>query len=131
MTMKVDLRARLLADAALAARVANRIDWQSRPQGDALPSVTLQVVSDPRPQHMKGFQDLRATRVQADVWGGTDIAVSEIADLLIAAVAPPATQGGTRFSRTFIDSATDLPERLGNTTINRTSLDLIVHHATA
>lgn len=131
MPMKTALRDRLKANPALAARVGTRIDWQSRPQGDALPSITLQMISDRRPQHMKGFHDARATRVQADVWGATDKEVTEVVDLLVSAVAPPATQGDTRFDRTFIDNATDLPERLGEQTINRTSLDLIVHHATA
>lgn len=129
--MKTALLGRLKADLALAARVGARIYWQSRPQGDPLPGITLQVISDPRPQHMKGFHDLRATRVQADVWGATEKDVAEIVELLVAAVAPEKVQGDTRFDRSFVDGGRDLPERLGDQTINRTSLDLIVHHATA
>lgn len=137
MSMREALRRRLVESPAVAAIVADRVFWDERPQASALPAIVLQVVSDPRPQTMKGFQAARATRVQADCMaqtgpaGGGPAIVAALVEAVIAAVAPAAQVGGTAFSRSFVDAARDLPERTEHGIVNRTSLDLIVWHATA
>ena len=57
------------ADETITGLIGGRIEWGRRIE--AIPAVTLQVVSDPRPQHMKGFQTVRSTDVQIDVRSAT------------------------------------------------------------
>jgi len=129
--MQGALRARLLAASTVTALVGQRVSWLDRPQGSALPSVTLQTISDGRPQHFGGLQDLRPTRVQIDVWAATYASSRAVAEAVIAAILPAETINGVRFSRSFIDSLNDLSERLGETSIYRTSIDVIVWHSLA
>ena len=66
MDWQAALRARLVAAAPVTALVGSRIYWVDRPQASALPAITLQTISDDRPQHMKGFIGLNPARVQVD-----------------------------------------------------------------
>jgi hypothetical protein len=122
------LRARLLAAPSVTAVVAQRVAWVERPQGGALPAITLQVISDPRPQHFTGFQDLRATRVQVDVWGDDYGDVTSGAEAAIAALGPAATSNGISFDRSFVDDIGDLGEQTETAFIFRKRIDFIVHH---
>lgn len=132
MDMQGALRARLLAAVPVTALVGQRVTWMDRPQGSALPAVTLQTISDDRPQHMKGFQDYRATRVQVDVWAASYGSGRAVTEAVIAALAPEAANSsGVNFGRSFVEALRDLSERLGTQDIYRTSFDLIVHHAAA
>jgi hypothetical protein len=124
--MQGALRARLLAATPLTALVAQRIYWVERPQSSALPAITLQVVSDPRPQHLKGFQPLRETRVQMDVWGTSSAQNSAITEALIAAAVPEGPNNGIRFNRGIIAGLDTGGETSGTTFIHRTTVDLMV-----
>lgn len=128
--MQGAIRARLLAAAPVTALAGARIYWVDRPQGDALPAVTLQIVSDPRPQHLKGFQDLRATRVQVDIWAAGYAQKTALAEAVIAAIVPEATGNGIRFDRTLVDAVRDLGDNSGTDFIHRTTIDLIVWWST-
>ncbi len=125
------LRARLLAAAPVTALVAQRVYWVERPQASALPAVTLQTISDTRPQHMTNFDGLDVARVQVDVWGLSYSQVKAIAESVINAVVAQATSNGIRFDRAFIDSIRDLGERTETQFIHRTSIDMIFHHTVA
>ena len=65
------LQKRIRANSGVAAIAGARVTWMERPQKGALPAVTLQVISDPRPAHLKGNDGSLATRVQADCWAAT------------------------------------------------------------
>lgn len=135
------LRTRLLADGTLSALVSTRIDWVERPQGKALPAVTLQSISDGREQHLKGFEGLQPARVQYDVWGDTYASVRAVVDALIGdesqdgAAIVSNTANGHRFTRAMVELAPrDLTERTSagdgqRKTVFRTTFDLIHHHA--
>lgn len=118
---------------ALLARIVgantsagSRAYWVERPQAAALPAVTLQIVSDQRPQHLKGFNELRDTRVQIDCWGDKYGDVVALKEAVLAAVVPENTANGIRFNRAIIDSERDLGEQGTTKFIHRASIDLIV-----
>ena len=117
--------------ARLTGLAGGRVYWVDRPQTSALPAITLQTVSDPRPQHLKGFNELRPTTVQIDTWGDTYAAAKSLMDSVIAAVVPENTSNGIRFDRAMVDGVRDLGERSGEKFIHRQSADLIFHWATA
>lgn len=128
MDMPAALRARLIGAATAAG---SRVDWVKRPQGASLPAITLQIISDLRPQHLKGFDELRPTRVQVDCWGATYGAVVALKEAVIAAVVPENTANGIRFERGIIDGERDLGELTEAQFIHRASLDFILWWTTA
>lgn len=120
--------ARLLQAGAVTAIAGNRVNWVTRPQLSALPALTLQVISDPRPQHLKGFDGARDTRLQIDAWAsGHGIAVA-LAAAAIAALASPATISGKRFGRAQVDGPRDLGEEVNGSFVHRQSVDLTIRH---
>lgn len=131
--MEEDLRARLLEDAGLTALVSDRIAWLDRPQGDALPALILQLITSGRSYTFKGATRLAGDRVQFDCWGRSYLEARALACSVIAAVEPEATQGGTRFSRSFLGSDRSFePETLpGGIKVFRVSMDFIVWHSPA
>ena len=131
------LRARLVADAGVAALVSDHVPsgkaifWINRPQSSALPAITLQTISEDRPQHMKGFDALYVSRVQMDCWATSYAQVQALKEAAIAAVIGEHTANGFHFTRAFIDSIRDLGERVETQFFHRASIDLIIHHSTA
>lgn len=132
--MEEALRAALLAQTALANLVSNRIYWLQRPQGSALPSITLQVVSGAPDYHMDGRDDLVGKLVQIDIWASTYSTMKPIERALIATL--DALRGGP-FWGAFIQSqretteAQDGPDATGSTTYFRSSTDARIWHAAA
>ena len=126
--METALRARLIANDAVGALIGERIAWTEQPQGTPLPSVTLLNVSDPRPEHLKGYDAGRATRVQADCRAATFGAALSLARAVIAAVAQPGTFSGHVFGRSKAEGPRALNEDVNDTTIHRQSVDLIIWH---
>lgn len=116
------LKARLLAEPAVSTIVGNRVTWVDRPQGQALPAITLQVVDDERAQHMKGFQGLRRSVVQVDVWATGYRQAEAIKEAVIETLVPSGTALGVQFSRAFV-RARDLGERTEAQFIYRPSMD--------
>jgi hypothetical protein len=130
MDMAGALRARLLAASAVTDRVGQRVYWIQRPQAKELPSITLQLVSEQRPQHMGGFDGLSDARVQVDVWSTSHADAWAISEAVIEALAPEQSGNGISFSRSFIDARRDSGERTETQFIYRTSLDLLIHYST-
>lgn len=133
MDMQAALRDRLVSSSAIVSLVwANpksgtpAIYWIDRPQLAQMPAVTLQIVSDPRPQHLKGFQELRDTHVQVDVWSITYVTNKTITEAVLTALVPEVTSNGIRFNRAMVDSVRDLGESTATQFVHRTSIDLIV-----
>ena len=121
---------------ALKARIVaagiSEVHWTRVPQGKPLPYVRLQIISDPRPQHLEGYDGARVTRVQVDCfaskWGDTH----NMAETIIAAVANPATVDGIKFGRTKAEGPRDLGEDVdGVGYVHRASMDLLAEHSLA
>lgn len=125
--------ARLRADAALATIVGTRVVWIERPQGSALPAVTLQVISPGRDYTYAGADGTANPRVQADCWGRTYLEAKLVSRAMIAAVEQRATMGGINFAPAFIDGARDMAteELPGGEKVYRVSLDIIVWNSPA
>lgn len=126
MDMEAALRARLLAAAPVTALIGQRVYWVDRPQSTALPAIVLQVISDPRPQHLKGFQELRETRVQMDIFDTSYAQVRAVTEAALAAIVPENTSNGIIFNRALVDASRDLGERTETAFIHRTQIDLLV-----
>jgi hypothetical protein len=129
--MKSAFRARLKADATVTGLVSTRIDWTKRPQGKALPAITLHRISAPRGQHFKGFHGTQMARVQVDIWADSEAELKPIEDAVLAAIVPEATQDSIHFARSFVDNVRDLGEQTETGFIHRTAIDLIVHTTAA
>lgn len=130
------ITARLLDSAPVTDIVDRRINWGIRPQGEPLPAVTLQVVSDPRPAHLKGLVGARFTRLQGDCWAETPLQALALAKALIDTLQPPATVGDKKFGNALVEGQRDLGESVGSgqasqssgTYIHRQSVDLLIWH---
>lgn len=119
------LRARLIA----AGVTGGKVFWNIVPQGTTLPYTRLQVVSDPRPEHLKGYDAMRQSRVQADHFAATYAAALAGAEATIAALAEPESGNGIRFGRTKAEGPRDLGEDIeGIGFVHRASVDLLVAH---
>lgn len=126
------LKARLAAYAPLTALTgASKIHWVKVPQATALPYIRLQVVSDPRPEHLQGYDDARVTRVQADCMAASWGLARDMAEKIIAAVATPGTTSGVHFGRIKAEGPQDLGEDTAAGYVFRASLDLLVEHKLA
>lgn len=119
------LREALLANTALTALVGQRVTWLDRPQGSALPAVTLQIAAGARSYTMSGPVGLIAFVIQVDVWGGTYKSMKQVSRALIDALHSLKTAP----LQAFIDSESETSERqdgpdaTSSTTFYRTRLD--------
>lgn len=82
-------RARLVADTAVAAAVSTRIYWGVVPQNATLPYVRLHIISDPRPEHLKGYQGSRRTRIQVSIFAKSFKDAKRIGSNIVKAVSAP------------------------------------------
>ena len=115
-----------------AAIGSMQVYWGTAPQGKARPYVRMNTISDPRPQHLTGYDSARQTRVQVDVFADTYSEARSITETIIAAVAQPATVSGVKFGRTKAEGPRDLGEDVdGVGYIYRLSLDLLAEHSLA
>lgn len=125
------LRTRMLADPAVSA-VTTKIHWGVVPQDTPRPYVRLQTISDPRPEHLKGYDLARVTRVQCDCFAATYGAARDLAEKVIEALAAPGVTGGIRFGRIKAAGPIDLGEDVeGVGYVHRASVDLLAEHRVA
>lgn len=129
MDMQAALRKRLVDASPVAAIASTRINWIIRPQGDALPAITLQTISGGNETDYTANQQTQTNRVQIDVWGKTYASVRALAAAVIAAVEPPHSGDGIRFERSFLENQSDLGEQTDTGFIHRISLDFIIWYA--
>lgn len=129
-TLKQALVDRMLAAQAITALTGNKIKWSKVPQSTGAPYVNLQVISDPRPIHLKGYDGSRETRVQADCYGTTAAQADSIAVAIITTMLPPtAHAAGGHFGRTKAFGPQDLGEDVeGKGYVHRASVDLLIRH---
>jgi len=121
------VRARLRADAAVTAIVTaetGRIAVVTRPQAGKLPAITLQTISQPRAETMKGLETLRFARVQVDCWATSSVEASRLADAAVAALQPRAAAEGWSFLPASVEGPRDLGEEVaGLGFVHRKSID--------
>ncbi len=107
----------------------NRLHWGAVTQATPLDYIRMQVISDPRPQHMAGYDEARETRVQVDYYSATYKAARDGANRIIAATTEPMTVGDVVFGRIKAEGPRDLGEDVaGVGFVYRASLDLLVWH---
>jgi hypothetical protein len=129
MNMYEALLARILAAGPVAALAGRRVSWVERPQAGALPAVTLQVISGANETFFDGNQQTQSERVQVDTWGLKYADAAALAKAVTDAVEPAHTGNGIRFSRSFLESKTDLGEDSEKGFVHRRSLDFIIWYA--
>jgi hypothetical protein len=130
--MEAALIAKLLASAGITALTSTRINWSRRPQGSALPAIVLHRIDGQPDYHHAGASGLVVSRVQVDCWGVTYGSAKAVARAVEAAItAQTFTQGAIRFDVILIADERDSTSDESPETLFRTSLDLMVHHASA
>ncbi len=115
--METALTERLLSSTVLTDLVGDRIHWDERPQGDALPAITLQMVSRETMCADEGAVDLAMTRMQIDCWAkdaegssGNTLA-KQVGQAVREALSDVSmVVGGIEFQGVFPDNAQDLVE---------------------
>lgn len=128
MSWEAALVARLLAAPAVAALAGDRIEWDELAPDSPLPAITLQKITDQRPQNHDGFDPFWPTRVQLICLATTKAAAIALREAAIAVLVPDAEQGGTIFLRSFIDGGGSDAERTTTGRICRERTDLIIWH---
>lgn len=128
--------ARLKADSSVTAIVADRIYWVVRPQDDALPCLVLQVVSEERTQHLKGFDDCFEARVQVAAQSlryseSRKLAEAAVAALIDVAECDDATGDNIIFWRGSVDGPRDLGSQEETRFVHRAVMDLGLRYGTA
>lgn len=128
MDVEAAIRTRLLTDAMLPHYIGDRVSWIDRPRGEDYPAITLQVISETRAQHLKGFHPLQQIIVQLDIWARTHLAGKVIKDAVLEALIPEATIEGVKFLRAFA-TARDLSEKPpGEPTVFRPCIDFTFNY---
>lgn len=123
--MKTELRAHLLP--YVASQVGARVAWELRPQGGALPAVSLTMVSAPRDYTMQGRDRLTGYLVQVDAWAGTLSVRENLAAAIITALDEV---GGGALKAAFIENQRDTfevgqgPDAAGSSDFYRSSFDV-------
>lgn len=117
---------------AIAADLSTRLYPRDKvPQAAVKPYGMYQVISDPRPEHLKGYDRTRQSRVQIWIVAATYGAARAISENIIAAVAVPGIHGGTKFGRVKAEGPRDLSEDTPSGTVSMASTDLLVEHKPA
>ena len=131
------VRAKLLASAGVTALVGTRVYQLLLQQGPTYPAIRVQLISEPRPNHLRGADGSIRSRVQVDAYAqvgnGTDPydGAADVADAVRDALAgtAPFDDGGsppeTVVTGVFVDNRRVLyePEELR---VVRVSQDVIV-----
>ena len=101
------------------------------PQDATRPYGTYQVISDPRPEHLTGYDRGRRSRVQLEIVAATYGSARLISENIIAAVATPGLHGGIKFGRVKAEGPVDRSEETASGTVSKASTDLLVDHKPA
>jgi hypothetical protein len=115
------LTARLLASLPLTALVGTRINWLERPEGDALPSLTLTNVHPGRAYSHDGPDGLSYGRIQFDSWGASYLQAKRVSRAVRQVMEARYENDNVVFEDSLELSSTDQkPERLpGGTPVFR------------
>lgn len=83
--MEEELRALLLADGGVSSHVDARVNFGTRPQGQPLPAIVLNTISDTEGVHMNGKGPFDS-RVQIDCYGITYGAATLVSRAVLSAL---------------------------------------------
>lgn len=128
MSWKAGLVTRLLTAPDVFALVGDRVEWDELSPDSPLPAITLQTISDPRPQNHDGFDPFRGTRVQVNCLARTATEAAALLELVIPVLVLPAVVGSTTFLRSFVDGGGSDAEQTTTGRICRERTDLIIWH---
>lgn len=129
------LRDLLLGTAAITDIVSRRVDWGVRPQGDALPAITLERISGELHMNMNAPSGWETDRVQIECWGRTYKTAKDIALLLASPGSLTAPAGllvgyrGERLGfrlRTFVVGRRSDADSDNKAPVHRSSIDVMV-----
>lgn len=126
--MEGALRARIIAAATVAG---SKVYWDERPQGSALPDVTLSLAPSLRAQTYSGWQSAQATDIQIDVRAGSFAIKKQLKEQVIAAVVPSNVSNGIAFGAATDIRERSLNERTDTQFIYRDVIEITVWHAPA
>lgn len=126
--MEGALRARLLAVPSVTTIVGQRIYWESRPQGSALPAIVLDMVTDLREQTFGGFQSLLTAHIQVMVAALSFADKKRLKDAVIAALAPQSAANGIWFDPATDISTSPRNEQIATEYVYADAIDLTVHY---
>jgi hypothetical protein len=127
--------ARLEADAAVTALVGTRIYWLVRPQGSPLPALVLQIISEERTQHLKGFNDAFEARVQVAAQAerysvSRQLAECAVDALIDVAEVDDADGDDVVFWRGSVDGPRDIGNQEETRFVHRAVVDLTLRYGT-
>lgn len=128
MSFETALRSRLKAAGAVKAIIGARVDWDERPQRSAYPAVVLEGIADPRPQHMKGMNTFRETRVSINCFAITADVKVNLREAVIAALVPEVTLEGVTFRRGFVNNVIPRNENTETGFVHRDLIDMSFWH---
>lgn len=135
MTFESALLARLLGDEPISSATGGRVEFGRT--FTALPAVSLQIIADPRPQHLKGFHSTRATDVQIDIWAKTVETGAPLREQIITLLVASAESEGVQFQRAMITNVRagaeqqqsgPVPVQRVRGELHRTSIDITFTH---
>ena len=135
MTFETALLARLNDDRDIHSATGGRIEVGRT--FTALPAISLQIISDPRPQHFKGFHGTRSTDVQIDIWAKTVETGGPLREQVIALLVAAANSEGVQFQRAMISNVRGgaeqqqsgpAPVQRIRSELHRTSIDITFTH---
>ncbi|AHE57429.1 tail completion protein gp17 [Sphingomonas sanxanigenens] len=130
--MEERIRERLLDSADLRALVGSQVDWNARPQGDALKAfsaITLQVVSDiPGRVYSRASDGWRTARVMIECWGSTHKRSRDVAMLVDRLLNGYRAGLPGNKVRVFTDARTGDTDEVAGTTVHRQILTIFVHY---
>lgn len=133
--MEEALRDLLLGTAALTEMVGRRVDWGVRPQGDALPAITLERISGEVQMNTNAPSGWDVDRVQIECWGRTYKAAKDAAQVLASPGGTSTPVGvlvgyrGERLGlrlRTFIVGRRSDSDSDSKGPVHRSSIDVVV-----
>lgn len=131
------LRDLLLGTAAITDIVARRVDWGVRPQGDALPALTLARISGVTQMNMDAPSGWNADRIQIECWARTYKVAKDLSLVLASPGGPSQPKGllvgyrGEHLSvrlRTFVVNCRSDSDSDAKGPVHRTSVDVVVWH---
>lgn len=122
------LRAKALATSAIAAIVAGRIDWVTRPQGDTGAAIVLHLISDVPASRMTGPATWHDARVQADCWAANPSAAIQLRRAVVTAFEALRDEANGKKYRTFVIDADGKAERDAAGIDHRAQVDLRISY---
>lgn len=128
MTLPEALIARLDAGAT-AALATGGIGFTVRDQGSGFPAVVLQAISEQRPRHLDGFEDMRTARIQASCIDEDYLSARTTTEAVIADLSGEAEVDDIKFWAAGVEGPRDFLDTTGETPAHVIITDFIIRYA--